>query len=394
MSGLDARAAVHQQGLVDELRRRGVEDQAILQAFAMIPRHQFIDRFWTSGPPTPASDPGGGRVVDEQAGDDVLEVVYAPDVALLTAPPQRATSSVSAPYLIAGMLMELDLGPGMRVLEIGAGSGYHAALLAALVGDPGLITTVDIDADLVSRTCARLARLGLGAITVLAGDGDDGILGGTFDRIVATVGCADISPAWCEQLDEDGVLLAPLVHGSAHPRVRLTKLDGRLGGAYVGYSGFVSMQGTQAEQSPWATCSPTIVEGTPARHRLPGHLAAALAPPESSRPEWNPEAWALGFYVALRDRRAATAAGLAEGESFARIERQRLLVGGADGDDLAQQLVALTEDWHDAANPGLDRYSTSFTFEPVGSPALLDAPLSRGPWAIRRLRSTQLIELN
>jgi protein-L-isoaspartate(D-aspartate) O-methyltransferase len=324
----------------------------------------------------------------------VLGLVYVPDVALLTAPPEAATSSVSAPYLIAGMLAELDLAPSMRVLEIGAGSGYHAALLATLVGDPGLITTVDIDAELVSQARARLTRLDLGAITVVAGDGDDGIPGGFFDRIVATVGCADISPAWCEQLDEHGVLLAPLVHGSAHPRVRLTKHDGRLGGTYVGYSGFVSMQGIQADQSPWGTCLPTPPDSTRTTHGLPAHLAAALAPPEVARPEWNPAEWALGFYVALRDPRAAHTAGLADGDSFARIERQTLIVGGADGDALAEHLVALAEDWYKAATPGLDRYTTSFTPEPVGTPAPRDARSPRGPWVIRRLRSNQLIELD
>jgi len=387
---------VFQQGLVEELRRRGVEDQRILQAFATIPRHQFVDRFWLAGLAAPASGPDGGgeRIVDEDAGDDVLALVYAPDVALLTAPPHAATSSVSAPYLIAGMLGELDLVPGVRVLEIGAGSGYHAALLAALVGDPRLITTVDIDADLVSQTRARLARLDLAAITVVAGDGDAGIPGGSFDRIVVTCGCADISPAWRAQLDERGVLLTPLVHGSAHPRVRLIKRDGHLAGTYVGYSGFVSMHGTQANKSPWGTRPPTPTDSTPTSHGLPGHLAAALAPPEITRPEWNPAEWALGFYVALRDRRAAATAGLADGNSFARIERGKLVVSGTGSDKLAQELVALTEDWHDAATPGLDRYTTSFTPEPVDTPALHDAPSPHGPWVIRRLCSNQLIELD
>src|SRR5262249_55048873 len=146
---------------------------------------------------------------------------------------------------------ELDLVPGTRVLEIGAGSGYNAALLALLVGDPRLVTTVDIDVELVQQTHARLAQLGLDGIAVVAADGDDGIPGATFNRIVATVGCVDVSPAWSEQLSEDGVLLVPLVHGSAHPRVRLTKHADRLEGDYVGYSGFVSIRGRQAGHSPW-----------------------------------------------------------------------------------------------------------------------------------------------
>jgi protein-L-isoaspartate(D-aspartate) O-methyltransferase len=388
MSGLDTRAAVFQQRLVDQLRSRGVGDPAILDAFAAIPRHRFVDRFRVAQPEPDAHGSSLQRVVDNDADDDVLELVYAADLALLT--DEDATSSLSAPYLIAGMLRELDMRPGMRVLEIGAGSGYHAALLATLVGDPDFVTTVDIHSGLVEQARVRLTALGLGGITVVADDGNEGITGARFDRIVATVGCNDIAPAWLEQLDADGALLVPLVHGAAHPRVRLTDDDDVLG-TYTGYSGFVGIRGRQAGHSPWAARASTVPKRSIVRE-LPTYVAAALAPPDPARPRWNPAEWALGFYVALRDRRASLA-GLDDGDSFARVERATLVLGGAHGEALGADLAALAESWLDLGAPGLERYETAFSPEPFGMPALSQTGSRAGPWTIRRLRHSQRVEL-
>lgn len=387
---LDARAASYREQLVAVLQDRGVASPAIIDAFSTVPRHRFVGRFWVAGPAAP---PPGGLSVDDHADDVVLELVHDPDRALLSASPGEATSSVSAPYLIAGMLAELDLAPGMRVLEIGAGSGYHAALIASIVGSPELVTTIDIDRAMVDQTRKRLTHLGYGAISVLCGDGHDAVPDGAFDRIVATVGCNDISPAWTEHLAHEGTLLVPLVHGAAHPRVRLAKRDGVLSGDYPGYSGFVSIQGAQAGHSPWPDCSAPH-PNTPTRRHLPAALAAALVSPDPTRPHWNPREWALGFYVALRDGRAASTAGLLDRDSFAGIEQGRIAVAGPRGSDLAQELLADAQDWLQMAAPGLERYHTSFTPAALDTPGVPAASVPEGPWAIRRLRHTQTIRLD
>jgi protein-L-isoaspartate(D-aspartate) O-methyltransferase len=332
------------------------------------------------------------RVVDDAASEEVLALVYAADTALLTAPPGEATSSVSAPYLIAGMLAELDLAPGMRVLEIGAGSGYNSALIATLVGDARLVTTVDIDAELVERTRIRLAAMGFGMISVVAVDGDQGTPGTNYDRVVATVGCADIAPAWSDQLSSEGVLLVPLVHGSAHPRVKLSKDSSGMSGRYVGYSGFVSIQGVQAGQSPWPTRPPPNPT-SPTVRELPERLSAALAPLDLARPQWSPAEWALGFYTSLRDLRAGFIAGMSDADSSARIERGHLLLNGDHAEDLAAELLAIAQQWLDLGAPGLDRYHTSFEARPPGSPERIGASLPAGPWRIRRLRHSQTVSL-
>ena len=99
------------------------------------------------------------------------------------------------------MLELLDLTPGLKVLEVGAGTGYNAALLAELVGDQRLVITVEVAQDVVAQTRRLLAGASYPGITVLCRDGFDGVPEqAPFDRIVAMVGCADLSPQWAEQL--------------------------------------------------------------------------------------------------------------------------------------------------------------------------------------------------
>jgi protein-L-isoaspartate(D-aspartate) O-methyltransferase len=398
MDDLDARAARHRKALVEVLRGRGVVDP-VLRAFAAVPRHRFVDRF--SAPP-PGALPDGGHeareyVIDGDADEAALEVAHAPDVALITAGPAapgQATSSVSAPGLVAAMLAELDLEPGLRVLEIGAGSGYNAALIATLVGDPSLVATVDIDPSLVERTQARLRDLGFGEVSVVGGDGDEGFAAGApYDRIVATVGCADIAPAWTQQLTDSGVMLVPLVHGAAHPRVRLTKDGDGLAGQFVGHSGFVSIQGEQAGQSPWPECRPSPPADAGARtEAVPQELLPALGRGDPSMPMSRPGEWALALYLALRDSRAGFGASLAAGDAGATISRGRLLLTGP-ADDLAQDLLRLAEEWRRLGAPGLDRYGTSFVRRARAAPHLAPPSPPTGPWYIRRLRHLQAIHL-
>src|SRR6202044_3629837 len=89
----------------------------------------------------------------------------------------RSLSSVSAPWVVAGMLARLDVRPGQSVLEIGSG-GYQAALLRELVGPDGSVTTLDIDPDVVSRARACLDGAGYGDVRTVCADGEDGAPGG------------------------------------------------------------------------------------------------------------------------------------------------------------------------------------------------------------------------
>src|SRR5690606_29139681 len=113
------------------------------------------------------------------------------------------------PSLMAQMLEMLDLYDGAKVLEIGTGTGYNAALLCHRLGDAN-VTSIDIDPVLVESARARLAGLGYHPHLV-TGDGATGVPDrAPFDRIIATAGVAGIPPAWIGQLVERGKIVADL----------------------------------------------------------------------------------------------------------------------------------------------------------------------------------------
>jgi protein-L-isoaspartate(D-aspartate) O-methyltransferase len=111
---------------------------------------------------------------------------------------------------MAEMLELLDMRPGQRVLEIGAGTGYNAALMAHIVGSGGDVTTVDVDPEIVERARRALRETGYRA-SVRDGDGRAGFpRGAPFDRVIVTACADEIAPAWLDQLTEGGRLELPL----------------------------------------------------------------------------------------------------------------------------------------------------------------------------------------
>jgi protein-L-isoaspartate(D-aspartate) O-methyltransferase len=107
-----------------------------------------------------------------------------------------ALSSVSAPWIVAGMLTQLDVRPGQSVLEIGSG-GYQAALLQELVGPAGSVTTLDIDPEVIARARACLDLAGYDDVRIICADGEHGAPGhGPFDKIIIAAQAWDIPPAW------------------------------------------------------------------------------------------------------------------------------------------------------------------------------------------------------
>jgi protein-L-isoaspartate(D-aspartate) O-methyltransferase len=120
-------------------------------------------------------------------------------------------SSSSQPTIMAIMLDQLDLAPGQRVLEIGAGTGYNAALISHVVGPSGQVTSVDIDPELVGQAREHLARAGFSDVTVVCADGAGGYPErAPYDRVIATVGVSDLAPAWLEQTVPQARIVVPL----------------------------------------------------------------------------------------------------------------------------------------------------------------------------------------
>lgn len=116
---------------------------------------------------------------------------------------------------MARMLEALQVEPGMRVLEIGTGTGYNAALLATLTGNPASVTTVEVDAQLAAQAQRALQRT-VGAVEIQVRDGRQGAAGGTpvsFDRIIATASTRAFPWAWYHQLAPGGRLVMDLQGG-------------------------------------------------------------------------------------------------------------------------------------------------------------------------------------
>lgn len=200
-----------------------IRSAAVEDAFRTVPRHLFL----------PGSAPA---------------TAYADDAVAVQRVGGIATSSASQPSMVAIMLEQLDLRPGHRVLEIGAGTGWNAGLMARIVGPAGSVTSVDIDAGLVASAAAHLVAAGVDGVRLICGDG---VLGhpdaAPYDRIVLTVGSDDVWPAWITQLTPGGRLLLPLTVRGSQLSVALDLADdGLLHSHSVRGCGFIRLRGIGA----------------------------------------------------------------------------------------------------------------------------------------------------
>lgn len=223
-----ARTRALRSCLVDDLKAEGhIRSAAVERAMREVPRHTFIP--WCAPDETYRST--AGAIVDPA-----------------TTPETHST--VSQPAVVALMLEALEPTPGMRVLEIGAGSGYNAALLAHIVGSSGQVVTVDLEDFLVEKARRQLTATGFERVHVVCGDGALGHApGAPYDRIVATVGLWDIPPAWREQLAPEGRIVVPLhLAGkpSDHELVTLGRKGDHLEGVGVASLQMVLFRGAAA----------------------------------------------------------------------------------------------------------------------------------------------------
>lgn len=154
---------------------------------------------------------GGYRVCDRGREPRRWSAAAASDIPLVTQLTDDGipTSSASAPSTVLRMLEQARLRDDSRVLEIGTGTGYHAALLAARLS-AGSVTTVELDGGLAERARVALERSGFGGVRVVTGDGALGFPPtAPYDAIIATCAIREVPDAWLEQMVPGAVIVAP-----------------------------------------------------------------------------------------------------------------------------------------------------------------------------------------
>ena len=368
---------------VDRLKADGgITSPAVESAFRRVPRHRLVETFWRLNPDqTPPvqvdHDPLNPKPPD-------LDVIYSDQVLCTRAVDVGFTSSSSMPPLMAWMLELLDLQPGHRVLEIGAGTGYNAALVAEIVGAHGRVVSVDIQEDVVAQAARLLAGLGYPQVVLRAGDGFFGAPEeAPYDRIVATVGCPDLSPHWVCQLRPEGSILVPLAHGGWNPLVQVRLENGRISGKVMGHSGFMPIQGELATESPFnftRGLAPTLEDA----RELP--LFAQVSMDQFS---------SLCYFIAIRDDRVFVSFmpagyGLYEesrGVVLVRPQEGNVVVGGDES--LYDELRDLYIEWLDLGEPLASDFDLEFVpIDDEGAPSHAERT-----WVVDRKFYRQILTL-
>jgi protein-L-isoaspartate(D-aspartate) O-methyltransferase len=157
------------------------------------------------------------------------------------------TSSASAPWVVRQMLDALKVEPGMRVLEIGTGTGFNAACLAAMGTE---VVSVEIDLELADQARDALRAAGFSEVMVIPGDGEYGVpAAAPYDRVIATAAAHSIPYPWVEQTRDGGLIVAPYT-GEGHKggMLVLTVHDGTAVGGIEGDAAFMPLRGQKLQQ--------------------------------------------------------------------------------------------------------------------------------------------------
>jgi len=181
--------------VVSQLRARGIHDERVLAAMARVPRHEFVAE----------------RFHDRAYEDHPIPIAEG--------------QTISQPYIVAFMLESLALEPNLKVLEVGTGSGYQAALLSELSGH---VTSIERIPGLAQEAQSTLARLGYSNVNIIVGDGSRGLPDAApYDAIIIAAAAPRVPPALFEQVAENGRMVIPVGLPYAQELQLVRKLNGR-----------------------------------------------------------------------------------------------------------------------------------------------------------------------
>lgn len=375
-SALDTEWAAHARRLADALAKGGdLRSTQWHAAVAAVPRHLLVPRAYQQ-------DNFGEW--DEFETAETLERVYSPETlvtALETVGDNRvAISSSTKPDLMVRMLEILDVHDGHRVLEIGTGSGYNAALLAHRLGD-NQVFSVDVDDDLVALARDHLAIAGYHP-TLKAIDGIHGLPEhAPFDRIIATCSVPAVPWEWARQLAPDGTILVDLkLANSAGNLVHLHRVGDRLEGRFTArWAAFMAMRSAvrpelvaRSGRASGGRSRPTDAPAAPwSEATVVWFLAQLRLPPGVS----------FGYDLDDDTRRPVATTFAAPDGSWARVSLTDATVTEAGDTPLWPNIEWAYEQWNAAGRPSWDQLG--LTVSPDGAHRIwLDDPSGSHHWLL------------
>jgi len=195
--------------VIEQLERRGISDARVLEAMEWVPRHEFVP----------------SELIDLAYHDRALPIGFE--------------QTISQPYTVAFMCQAAQVGANDKVLEIGTGSGYGAAVLSLLAMQ---VHTIERLRPLFEEARDRLVRLGYSNVQVRLDDGAVGLpKEAPFNAIIVTAGAASLPPAYQEQLADGGRLIIPIGPTASQQMTRITRHGERFTRENLGSFGFVPL---------------------------------------------------------------------------------------------------------------------------------------------------------
>ncbi|HEX8262557.1 MAG TPA: protein-L-isoaspartate(D-aspartate) O-methyltransferase [Allosphingosinicella sp.] len=300
-------AAERERMVRRQIAGRGIKARRLLDAFRTVPREEFV--------------PEGVRPFAYEDGPLPIE----------------AEQTISQPYIVAAMIEAAEVGPGERVLEIGAGSGYAAAVMSRIAGE---VVAVERHGELVQLARSRMARLGYDNVRIVQGDGTSGLPDeAPFEAILCAASGSHVPPVLLDQLSVGGTLVMPV--GEPNSVQKLVKVTRRAAEEFqeedLGPVRFVPLIGAHGWADPKGGEAMTV----------PERIAAAAEP----LPEIDDPAFAEAF-DRFADARVIMLGEASHGTS--EFYRARAAITRRLIERHGFSIVAVEADWPDAAS--MDRY--------------------------------------
>jgi protein-L-isoaspartate(D-aspartate) O-methyltransferase len=203
-----------QEGLISELRSQGISDEEVLKAMSSVKRNLFTK----------------GNPAEEAFGNYPLPIGHG--------------QTISQPYTVAFMLEKLGIRKGMKVLEVGTGSGYNAAIISRLLGREGKIISMEIIPELYGDVIQLFEGKDMENVVLICGDGSLGCPEeAPFDRIIVTAAAVKVPMPLIGQLADPGKMVIPVGHSFEQEMMLIEKKHGRVTRSSLGNFVFVPLRG-------------------------------------------------------------------------------------------------------------------------------------------------------